>query len=377
LTFLDPSREHLPLRVFISWSGERSRRLALALQDWIPYLIHSIRREDLWVSDWDLEAGRPWASTLGEVLAETRIGMICLTHENRRAPWIHFEAGALAKQLDDAKVIPVLYGMQPDDLEGSPLAQFQAVQLNKHDLLKMMRSLNSELGMNRVADDVLKRSLDLNWPEFESRLRELDELRIDDMEEALPGVIEVFSRHGLAKPHLGRIVHFEEGFESHGLYNVLSEVAAKRLLIFGRKNRKLFDKEHWDFLDALPPRIKGGFDFRCLFLDPGAPDEFLKVAHAEDDFREQLKAALHRALTALEQRNLAPENHCRLYATHRTTNMIVVDDAVLFSSVEIAANGRAKPLTKCGFSVVDCRLSLGQALLSRFLEAWEAAAPVG
>jgi hypothetical protein len=98
------------MRVFMSWSGERSRRLALALQSWIPQALHPIRREDVWVSDRNIEPGQPWARVLGEVLGETRIGLLCLTPENRRAPWIQFEAGALAKHLERAKVIPVLFG---------------------------------------------------------------------------------------------------------------------------------------------------------------------------------------------------------------------------------------------------------------------------
>ncbi|HZF07878.1 MAG TPA: TIR domain-containing protein [Thermoanaerobaculia bacterium] len=364
------------MRVFVSWSGERSRRLAHALRDWIPYVLHALRKEDIWFSEVDIEPGKLWARDLGDVLADTRVGLICLTHENRQASWLHFEAGALAKHLDHAKVIPVLYGLQPEDLAGSPLAQFQAIRLIQEDLLKMLLSLNSELGEARVAEDVLKRSLDHNWPDLETRLRELDQLKIDDMD-ALPGVIEVFSHRGLAEPHLGRIVHFEEGFESHTLYNILCDVAVKRLLIFGRKNRKLFDKEHRDFLDSLPRRIAEGFDFRCLFLNPNSPEAVLHAAHADDDFPEQLEACVQKARAALEQRHLAPEDHLRVYSSHRTVNLIIADDAVLFAQVKVGPDGRQKSLTKCGFSVVDCRLSLGDDLLRIFSEAWEGATPLG
>ena len=256
------------MRIFVSWSGERSRRLALALQDWIPYVIHTIRREDIWVSDRNIEAGQAWSRVLGDVLSETRIGLICLTHENLQAPWVHFEAGALAKQLANAKVIPLLFGMQPKDLGGSPLSQFQAVQLLEQDVPRLLRSLSSELGEGRIPDAILEKSFRQNWPDLAVRLQEIEAIAIDDMAETLPGVIEVFSNRGLAEPHPGRIVHFEEGFESHTLYNLVFEQAARRLLVFGRKNRKMFDKEHRDFLGDLPRRIAAGLDFRCLSWIP-------------------------------------------------------------------------------------------------------------
>jgi hypothetical protein len=363
------------MRIFVSWSGERSRRLALALQDWLPYAIHSIRREDIWVSDRDIEAGQAWSRVLGDVLSETGIGLLCLTHENRQAPWIHFEAGALAKHLATAKVIPLLFGMQPKDLVGSPLSQFQAVQLVEQDLPRLLRSLNAELKEGGLSEAVLERSFRQNWPDLAARLQEIEKISIDDMEETLPAVIEIFSHRGLAEPHPGRIVHFEEGFESHALYNVVFEQAVRRLLVFGRKNRKMFDKEHRDFLDDLPRRIAAGLDFRCLFLDPGSPEAVLRTSHADDDFQQQLRDCLQKARAAMTGRGLVAADHFRLYSIARTMNLMIVDDAVLFTPVELSANGRAKPLTKCGFSVVDGRLSLGKRLLGTFLEVWDAAAP--
>lgn len=195
------------------------------------------------------------------------------------------------------------------------------------------------------------------------------------MEDTLPGVIEAFSSKGLAAPHPGRIVHFEEGFESHALYGIASELAKKRLFIFGRKNRKIFDKEYAGFFDALPRRVGEGFDFRCLFLNPNAPEAILSSAHSDADFSNQLRNCIKRAEECLEGRGLSPGRHLRFYSTHRTVSLIVVDDAVLFTPIDVTEDGRTKPLTKCGFSVVDCRLSLGRNLLNRFLETWKAASP--
>lgn len=48
------------MRVFVSWSGERSREVAKAFRDWLPLVLHYA---EPWVSDADIEAG----GTMGAV----------------------------------------------------------------------------------------------------------------------------------------------------------------------------------------------------------------------------------------------------------------------------------------------------------------------
>jgi hypothetical protein len=54
----------------------------------------------------DIDAGTRWGSEVTNELAETRCGIICLTQENQKAPWVLFEAGALSKTLEKTFVIP-------------------------------------------------------------------------------------------------------------------------------------------------------------------------------------------------------------------------------------------------------------------------------
>ena len=48
----------------------------------------------------DIEKGENWDKILSQELEECRYGIVCLTPENINAPWINFEAGAIAKSLD-------------------------------------------------------------------------------------------------------------------------------------------------------------------------------------------------------------------------------------------------------------------------------------
>src|SRR6266550_2287932 len=61
-------------------------------------------------------------------LARTSFGILCLTSLNLDNKWIHFEAGALAKQItDQVRVVPYLHGVSPSDLS-PPLNMFNGVK---------------------------------------------------------------------------------------------------------------------------------------------------------------------------------------------------------------------------------------------------------
>lgn len=93
----------------------------------------------------DLDRGSLWFGEINEQLKDTTIGIICLTQENKRRPWILFEAGALAKGLSTARVCTFLIDLQPKDVE-DPLAQFNHTFPNKESIHGLIRTLNGALG---------------------------------------------------------------------------------------------------------------------------------------------------------------------------------------------------------------------------------------
>jgi TIR domain len=115
------------MKVFISWSGERSRKIAELLRHWLPIVNHSIPSP--YVSADAIGKGVRWASDLATELEASNFGLLCLTPENLSAPWLHFEAGALSK-LGQARVAPILFQLRPDAIQGGPLGQFQATTLD-------------------------------------------------------------------------------------------------------------------------------------------------------------------------------------------------------------------------------------------------------
>ena len=195
------------MKIFLSWSGMRSRKVAEALRVWLNDVIQLC---EPWLSSEDIEKGARWGIDLGRELENTDVGIICLTPENLKAPWILFESGALSKALDRSRVCTFLFGMRPSDLDG-PLVQFQSTQANETDVLKLLRTLNRELGDQARTEEQIKRAFSRWWPELSSRLNSISgpateprEVRTDrDMLEELLGLVRLqikrdFSNEGLS-----------------------------------------------------------------------------------------------------------------------------------------------------------------------------------
>jgi len=161
------------MKVFLSWSGERSRTIAEALRDWLPKVIQAVQP---WMSAVDIERGARWSSDIAVELVETSFGILCLTPENLDSSWIHFEAGALSKTLENAFVCPYLYDLQPSDLKG-PLVQFSAAKANKEDTQKLILTINSSL-TEPLSVDVVNESCELWWPKLESSLNSIPETEV-------------------------------------------------------------------------------------------------------------------------------------------------------------------------------------------------------
>ncbi|MGX1574997.1 TIR domain-containing protein [Cellulosimicrobium funkei] len=157
------------VKVFISWSGLRSKEVATALRDWLPQVIQEI---EPWVSQHDIPKGRPWNQELTESLAGTSEGIICVTRENVGAAWLNYEAGALAKNSTEASVRTALFGLGNSDVVG-PLSNFQHTALSDEaDVFQMVQSINTKCD-RPLPPDVLQRAFDRVWPELEERLAKI------------------------------------------------------------------------------------------------------------------------------------------------------------------------------------------------------------
>lgn len=160
------------MKVFISWSGQRSAAVANALRYWLPKVIQTL---DPWMSADDVDKGTRWRSGIASKLEHSSVGIICLTPENLDSTWINFEAGALSKQQHNTHVCTLLLGLEPTDVR-EPLAQFQATKAHKDDLRKLIFTINSALGDSKLPESELSETFEVWWPKLEERLGQIGAL---------------------------------------------------------------------------------------------------------------------------------------------------------------------------------------------------------
>ncbi|WP_411974774.1 TIR domain-containing protein [Sulfitobacter faviae] len=153
--------------VFISWSGDTSRKIAEELHGWIPSVLQFAKP---YFTPNDVEKGSKWSSEIAQKLSETHVGIICLTRDNYQKPWILFEAGALSKDLGKSKVCSVLFGMENTDLSG-PLATFQTTNFDKDDFRKMLGTINDAGESNHLPKETFDRVFEMWWPQLEKKIQ--------------------------------------------------------------------------------------------------------------------------------------------------------------------------------------------------------------
>ena len=157
------------MKVFISWSGKTSREVAKLLSEWIEDVLQGVKT---WYSPDDIEKGSMWFSDINQTLEDNNVGILCVTPENKDAPWILFEAGALFKGLTKARVCPLLVGgLTPQDIT-APLSHFNLTLPEEQDMLRLMRTVNSTNESN-LDDERLGKAFSRWWSDFKSKYEKI------------------------------------------------------------------------------------------------------------------------------------------------------------------------------------------------------------
>lgn len=161
-----PTYRGFVVKVFISWSGDQSKRYAEAIRDWLPAVLQMVTP---YFTPTDVEKGARWSTDIAKELDSSQIGIICVTRDNLHADWVLFEAGALSKSLDKAHVCPIIFGISNTDLSG-PLKQFQTTEFERTDIQKLINVINNKLGENRLSTKTLDTVFDKWWPDLHAKV---------------------------------------------------------------------------------------------------------------------------------------------------------------------------------------------------------------
>lgn len=152
------------MKIFISWSGDQAKQVAEVLRTWLPTVLAGSVAP--FVSSQDIAKGDRGLTVIAKELEAINYGIVVLTKSNVGAPWVNFEAGALAKSLGEGHVSTVLVDVTRADITG-PLSQFQDTVLgDKADVKKLLDDIASTAGgaVPPATLDVLFENL---WPQLD------------------------------------------------------------------------------------------------------------------------------------------------------------------------------------------------------------------
>lgn len=163
------SMRGIHMKIFISWSGDTSLRVAVIFRDWLPSVIQSV---EPYVSSEDIDKGARWSTDIAKELENSTFGILCVTKENLKAPWLSFEAGALSKTMEKSFVTPFLFDIKRSEVQG-PILQFQSTIFQKDDIKKMVQTINKASGDSGISEQRLNKSFDVWYPTLEEELTKI------------------------------------------------------------------------------------------------------------------------------------------------------------------------------------------------------------
>jgi hypothetical protein len=249
------------MKIFVSWSGERSKELARLLKDWLPKVIQEC---DPWFSEKDIPSGAPWPTEISNNLNRARFGIMCVTPENLNAPWLFFEAGALTSRMKkDRLVCPLLLGMEKDKL-GTPLGLFQSrIASDEKDMLLLLKNINDNCDGKKLEEKILEEAFEKYKAEFFDEVKKMEKKR------------------PLMRPKQGEVPGVSFDCTQEEFINHLSR--CKEVTILGITNRNLNDylNKAWKKREKVNPepwnKVEIIFPAQHLLKDMPFPDVSAEV----------------------------------------------------------------------------------------------------
>ena len=176
-----PRNTNIYKEIFISWAGENSKSIAIALKDALEKEIFGGSGLTCFVSNEDISSGDDWWKKINKELKKCKLGILCITKENFKKPWIHFESGAMIAR--GLKVIPLLFDCRVDMLKSTPLSGRHMVNFNNEsEFVKMIEDINDELSavtISRANIDKIAESAYINFKsEMSEVLKKLETMRV-------------------------------------------------------------------------------------------------------------------------------------------------------------------------------------------------------
>lgn len=124
------------------------------------------------MSDRDIGAGERWSEEIEMHLRASGFGVICVTSNNRQAPWLNFEAGAISNNFSEkgdkkARVVPYLLDFGFADLKG-PLATFHGKEADEKGTWELVFAINAITATHKLG--ALEKTFGAFWQDLLKKL---------------------------------------------------------------------------------------------------------------------------------------------------------------------------------------------------------------
>jgi hypothetical protein len=142
----------------------------------------------------EFQKGTEWSGLLLRDLKEASTGIVFLTPENMDAPWIHFEAGALATAVGNrgGDLFTYCYDFDPSRLAG-PLSAYHSTIATKEDTRRLILDVCTALHRKRPDEGTYSAW----WVDLE---KALDNIQAPSIPELVPGFAGLFERKTFHEP---------------------------------------------------------------------------------------------------------------------------------------------------------------------------------
>lgn len=160
------------MEVFISWSGELSKRIGEKIRSWLPKVLQHV---DPYFTPEDIDKGALWDREISKKLETCAVGLFLFTPENifNPSPWMHFEAGALAKHVEEARICSVLFQVNRGNLPGN-INRYQITPFERKDFFQLISTLNQKAD-RKLSAEVLEDIFENWWPKLEADIKKIIE----------------------------------------------------------------------------------------------------------------------------------------------------------------------------------------------------------
>lgn len=385
------------MRVFISWSKDKSRQLALATKKLISSTLGN--KIEVFFSP-DMYKGTCVDHEIHVNLLQSDKCIVCITSDNFKNPWLMYEAGVVygghhATPGVGSVVIPILFEHIPEwsSWVDKPLNRYvpmrlDNVEINTNMVKEDFKHFLQELAVEAQAE---VKNFGKHWKAYIDEVQNIlqrEQLIPITCRDLVDQILKdndgnfIITSPEITKEH----VLFHKGFSTNILIRILVrnviDYQGKRLWFYGRRNKKLLTSENDDFFRFLATEgLANGVDFRCLFPHPKSPAMDKAVSKDKQRrFLADLQNGLEAAVRFERRFHLPVEKMFRLYKAPRKESIVVSDSAVLYSPIICDSEGYPLPITNSSFEILGIdendTNSRAKLLCDVFIGAWEAAIPL-